>query len=167
MVRQIKLNQIDDVMKEVVIDLVAATTLNWTARVKKATPVFSSDNYTQSELDALPEFFKQSILKHKGGDLRAAWQTKIQKFKGTIINNVETIAVIPTILRRGGKWFSSLGKAKNTGTKIFCISGNVNNPCNVEEEMGVSLKEGSEGVKMYYEIAKIAYQEGFMAGLQK
>ena len=88
MARQIKLNQIDDVMKEVVIDLVAATTLNWTARVKKATPVFSSDNYTQSELDALPEFFKQSILKHKGGDLRAAWQTKIQKFKGTITNNL-------------------------------------------------------------------------------
>ena len=58
----------------------------------------------------------------------------------TIINNVETIAVIPTILRRGGKWFSSLGKAKNTGTKIFCISGNVNKPCNVEEEMGVPLK---------------------------
>ena len=58
----------------------------------------------------------------------------------TIINNVETVAVVPTILRRGGKWFSSLGKPKNTGTKIFCISGNVNKPCNVEEEMGISLK---------------------------
>ena len=59
----------------------------------------------------------------------------------TIINNVETIAVVPTILKRGGKWFSSLGKAKNTGTKIFCISGNVNKPCNVEEEMSIPLKE--------------------------
>ncbi|MAJ22317.1 MAG: NADH-quinone oxidoreductase subunit F [Candidatus Pelagibacter sp. TMED64] len=59
----------------------------------------------------------------------------------TIVNNVETIAVIPTILKKGAKWFSSLGKPKNTGTKIFCISGNVNNPCNVEEEMGISLKE--------------------------
>ena len=59
----------------------------------------------------------------------------------TIINNVETIAVVPTILRRGGKWFSSLGREKNTGTKIFCISGNVNNPCNVEEEMNIPLKE--------------------------
>ena len=59
----------------------------------------------------------------------------------TIINNVETIAVVPTILRRGAKWFSTLGKEKNTGTKIFCISGNVNNPCNVEEEMSISLKE--------------------------
>ena len=58
----------------------------------------------------------------------------------TIINNVETIAVVPTILRRSGKWFASLGKPKNTGTKIFCISGNVNNPCNVEEEMGIPLK---------------------------
>jgi len=59
----------------------------------------------------------------------------------TIVNNVETISVIPTILRRGSKWFSSLGKPKNTGTKIFCISGNVKNPCNVEQEMGVPLKE--------------------------
>ena len=59
----------------------------------------------------------------------------------TIVNNVETIAVVPTILRKGGKWFSSIGKPKNTGTKIFCISGNVNSPCNVEEEMGIPLKE--------------------------
>ena len=58
----------------------------------------------------------------------------------TIVNNVETIAAVPTILRRGAKWFSSIGKPKNTGTKIFCISGNVNKPCNVEEEMGISLK---------------------------
>ena len=59
----------------------------------------------------------------------------------TIINNVETISVVPTILRKGAKWFSSLGRAKNTGTKIYCISGNVNNPCNVEEEMGIPLRE--------------------------
>ena len=59
----------------------------------------------------------------------------------TIVNNVETIAVVPAILKKGSKWFSSLGKPKNTGTKIFCISGNVNRPCNVEEEMGISLKD--------------------------
>jgi len=47
---------------------------------------------------------------------------------------------LPTILRRGGKWFASLGREKNTGTKIFCISGNVNNPCNVEEEMNIPFK---------------------------
>ena len=59
----------------------------------------------------------------------------------TIVNNVETIAVVPTILRKGADWFKSMGRPKNTGTKIFCISGNVNTPCNVEEEMGVSLKD--------------------------
>ena len=59
----------------------------------------------------------------------------------TIVNNVETVAVVPTILRRGGKWFAGFGRPKNTGTKIFCISGNVNNPCNVEEEMGIPLKD--------------------------
>jgi len=59
----------------------------------------------------------------------------------TTINNVESIAVVPTILRRGAEWFAALGKPNNTGTKIFCISGHVNNPCNVEEEMGIPLKE--------------------------
>ena len=59
----------------------------------------------------------------------------------TIINNVETIAVVPDILKRGNKWFSSLGKPNNTGSKIFCISGHVNKPCNVEEELGIPLKE--------------------------
>ncbi len=59
----------------------------------------------------------------------------------TTVNNVETIAVVPTILRRGGSWFSSLGKPKNTGTKVFCISGHVNTPCNIEEEMSIPLKE--------------------------
>ena len=59
----------------------------------------------------------------------------------TTINNVESIAVTPTIMRRGGAWFAGLGKENNTGTKLFCISGHVNNPCNVEEEMGVPLKE--------------------------
>ena len=57
------------------------------------------------------------------------------------MTNVETVAVAPTILRRGSEWFSSLGNPKNTGTKIFSISGHVNTPCNVEEEMGIPLKE--------------------------
>ena len=58
----------------------------------------------------------------------------------TTVNNVETIAVVPTIIRRGHEWFSKLGRKNNTGSKIFCISGNVNTPCNVEEELGVPLK---------------------------
>ena len=59
----------------------------------------------------------------------------------TTVNNVESIAAVPDILRRGGSWFSALGRPNNTGTKIFCISGHVNDPCNVEEEMGIPLKE--------------------------
>jgi NADH-quinone oxidoreductase subunit F len=59
----------------------------------------------------------------------------------TTVNNVESIAVAPTILRRGASWFSALGRPKNTGTKVFCISGHVNLPCNVEEEMGIPLRE--------------------------
>ena len=59
----------------------------------------------------------------------------------TTINNVESIAVVPTILKRGAAWFAGLGRPNNTGTKIFCISGHVNKPCNVEEEMGIPLKE--------------------------
>ncbi len=59
----------------------------------------------------------------------------------TTVNNVESIAVVPTILRRGAAWFAGIGRPNNTGTKVFCISGHVNHPCNVEEEMGIPLKE--------------------------
>ena len=59
----------------------------------------------------------------------------------TTVNNVESIAVVPAILRRGPAWFAGIGRPNNTGTKVFCISGHVNKPCNVEEEMGIPLKE--------------------------
>ncbi len=59
----------------------------------------------------------------------------------TTVNNVESIAVVPDILRRSSKWFATLGRPNNTGTKLFCISGHVNEPCNVEEEMGIPLRE--------------------------
>lgn len=59
----------------------------------------------------------------------------------TTVNNVETIAVAPTILRRGADWFSSFGRENNVGTKVFCISGHVEKPCNVEEAMSIPLKE--------------------------
>ena len=72
MARQIRLDQIDDVMKEAVEDLVAATTLEWTARVKKATPV-------RVVYEGEPK---------GGGQLRAAWQTEIKPLEGTIINNL-------------------------------------------------------------------------------
>ena len=59
----------------------------------------------------------------------------------TTVNNVESIAVVPTILRRGPEWFAGFGRPNNTGTKLFCISGHVNNPCTVEEEMSIPLRE--------------------------
>ena len=59
----------------------------------------------------------------------------------TTVTNVETVAVAPTICRRGGDWFASFGRERNTGTKLFCISGHVNTPCTVEEEMSIPLKE--------------------------
>ncbi len=58
----------------------------------------------------------------------------------TTVNNVESIAVVPTILRRGADWFVGFGNENNAGTKLFCISGHVERPCNVEEEMSIPLK---------------------------
>jgi len=59
----------------------------------------------------------------------------------TTVANVETVAVAPTICRRGAKWFSSFGRDRNQGTKLFCISGHVNNPCVIEEEMSIPLRD--------------------------
>ena len=59
----------------------------------------------------------------------------------TTVNNVESIAVVPDIMRRGAAWFAGIGRPNNTGTKLFCISGHVNKPCNVEEAMGIPLRE--------------------------
>ena len=72
MARQIKLTEIDDFFEELVVDLVAATTLEWTARVKKATPV-------RVVYKGEPK---------RGGQLRNAWQTDIEKFQGTVTNNL-------------------------------------------------------------------------------
>src|SRR3954453_9448577 len=59
----------------------------------------------------------------------------------TTVNNVESIAVAPDIIRRGAAWFSGIGKPNNVGTKLFCISGHVERPCNVEEAMGIPFRE--------------------------
>merc|ERR1712032_1145374 len=59
----------------------------------------------------------------------------------TTVTNVETVAVAPTICRRGGDWFAGMGRTRNSGSKLFNISGHVNNPCTVEEEMSIPLKE--------------------------
>ena len=97
MAREIKLSEINDFFEEDVVDLVAATTLEWTARVKEATPVFSLDNYP--DIDSIPDFFtlpngqvvpfRKALLNHgAGGRLREAWQTKIKKFQGEVTNNL-------------------------------------------------------------------------------
>ncbi|MBY0300092.1 MAG: NADH-quinone oxidoreductase subunit NuoF [Methylobacterium sp.] len=59
----------------------------------------------------------------------------------TTVNNVESIAVAGTILRRGAAWFAGIGRPNNTGTKLFCVSGHVNRPCNVEEALGIPFRE--------------------------
>jgi len=59
----------------------------------------------------------------------------------TTVNNVESIAVVPTILRRGAAWFAGFGNPKNEGTKLFQISGHVNKPCVVEESMSIPFRE--------------------------
>ncbi len=59
----------------------------------------------------------------------------------TTVNNVELIAVVGTILRRGADWFAGFGRPNNTGTKLMCISGHVERPCNVEEVMSIPLKQ--------------------------
>ena len=97
MVRQIKVSEIDDFFEDLVVDLVKTTTLEWTRRVKKATPVYSLDNYP--DFDSIPNFFtlpngqvvpfKKALLEHgAGGRLREAWQTKIRKFQGEVTNNL-------------------------------------------------------------------------------
>ncbi len=59
----------------------------------------------------------------------------------TTVNNVESIAVVPTILRRGAAWFKSFGRENNAGTKLFQLSGHINTPCVVEESMSISFRE--------------------------
>ncbi|MGH6901900.1 MAG: NADH-quinone oxidoreductase subunit NuoF [Geminicoccaceae bacterium] len=59
----------------------------------------------------------------------------------TTVNNVETIACAPAILRRGAAWFAGFGRPNNAGTKIYCVSGHVNQPCTVEDAMSIPLKE--------------------------
>lgn len=59
----------------------------------------------------------------------------------TTVNNVESIAVVPTILRRGGEWFAGFGRPNNAGTKLFAITGHVNTPCVFEEEMSLPVRE--------------------------
>src|SRR5581483_5779070 len=66
--------------------------------------------------------------------------------KPTLINNVETFANIPPILRNGGKWFARLGTEKSKGTKVFALTGKITNTGLVEVPMGISLRQIIEGI---------------------
>ena len=59
----------------------------------------------------------------------------------TLINNVETYANVPPILRRGGAWYSAMGTAKSKGTKVFALTGRVKNTGLIEVPMGMTLRE--------------------------
>ncbi len=61
--------------------------------------------------------------------------------KPTTVNNVETIACVPDIIRRGSDWFLTIGPDRNNGTKIFSVSGHVNKPGNYELPMGTPLRD--------------------------
>jgi NADH-quinone oxidoreductase subunit F/NADP-reducing hydrogenase subunit HndC len=61
--------------------------------------------------------------------------------KPTVINNVETYANIPIIILKGGKWFSRIGTVKSPGTKVFALTGKINNSGLVEVPMGTTLRE--------------------------
>ena len=61
--------------------------------------------------------------------------------KPTVINNVETWANIPVIILKGGEWFSKIGTEKSTGTKVFALTGKINNSGLIEVPMGITLRE--------------------------
>ncbi len=68
----------------------------------------------------------------------------------TTINNTESLASVPVILEKGGQWFLEKGKPNNGGTKLFCVSGHVNNPGNFEVPMGTpfaKLLEMAGGIR--------------------
>ncbi len=66
--------------------------------------------------------------------------------KPTLINNVETFANVPPILRKGGAWFAKVGTAKSKGTKVFALSGKIRNTALIEVPMGITLREIVEGI---------------------
>jgi NADH-quinone oxidoreductase subunit F len=61
--------------------------------------------------------------------------------KPTVINNVETLANLPSIMTNGAKWFTSLGTEKSKGTKVFALTGKIRNSGLIEVPMGISLRE--------------------------
>src|SRR5258705_6374271 len=89
-----------------------------------------------------PAFLKSLKAKKAQPGLKPPFPANVGLYAcPTTVNNVESIAVAPDILRRGAAWFAAIGRPNNVGTKLFCISGHVERPCNVEEAMGIPFRE--------------------------
>ncbi len=85
----------------------------------------------------------ESVEGHRGQPrVKPPFPAVVGVFGGpTVVQNVETIACVPLIVRNGADWFRSFGSPKNTGPKLYCVSGNVKKPGVYEFPMGMNLKE--------------------------
>jgi NADH-quinone oxidoreductase subunit F len=85
----------------------------------------------------------ESLEGHRGQPrVKPPFPAVVGVFGGpTVVNNVETLACVPLIVTNGAEWFKSFGIPKNTGPKLYCVSGNVKKPGVYEFPMGVNLKE--------------------------
>ncbi len=85
----------------------------------------------------------ESLEGHRGQPrVKPPFPALVGVFGGpTVVNNVETLACVPLIIKNGADWFKSFGIPKNTGPKLYCVSGHVKKPGVYEFPMGVNLKE--------------------------
>ncbi|HVT02150.1 MAG TPA: NADH-quinone oxidoreductase subunit NuoF [Thermoanaerobaculia bacterium] len=85
----------------------------------------------------------ESIEGHRGQPrVKPPFPAVVGVFGGpTIVQNVETLACVPLIINNGAEWFKSFGIPKNTGPKLYCVSGHVKKPGVYEFPMGINLKE--------------------------
>jgi len=85
----------------------------------------------------------ESIEGHRGQPrVKPPFPAIVGAFGGpTVVQNVETLACVPLIMKNGAEWFKTFGTPRNTGPKLYCVSGNVKKPGVYEFPMGISLKE--------------------------
>jgi NADH-quinone oxidoreductase subunit F len=85
----------------------------------------------------------ESVEGHRGEPrVKPPFPAVVGVFGGpTVVQNVETLACVPLIVRNGADWFKSFGTPKNTGPKLYCVSGNVKKPGVYEFPMGITIRE--------------------------
>ncbi len=85
----------------------------------------------------------ESIEGHRGQPrVKPPFPAVVGAFGGpTVVQNVETLACVPLIVNNGAEWFKGFGSPKNTGPKLYCVSGNVKKPGVYEFPMGITIKE--------------------------